>query len=99
MELGGNLNATKHYETNKLFTNGQHDFTLPLAAKYRQELNKLAENSVPAKKTIVSEDARIEPEIKNTDDAILSKQEKAKSSEKEELSDGSKMVIVKYYYY
>jgi hypothetical protein len=97
MELGGNLNAIKYFEANKLFTNGQHDFTLPLAAKYRQELSKLAESSVPSKKIIVPDEARPTTDTKNAVETTLSKPEKVKPTEKEEAYDGSKIVVVKYH--
>lgn len=44
MELGGNKAAKAYFEKNDLFSAGQHNYSLPQAAKYRTELVKKAES-------------------------------------------------------
>eukprot|EP00826_Nyctotherus_ovalis_P051267 TRINITY_DN6397_c0_g6_i1.p1 TRINITY_DN6397_c0_g6~~TRINITY_DN6397_c0_g6_i1.p1 ORF type:complete len:248 (+),score=71.93 TRINITY_DN6397_c0_g6_i1:182-925(+) len=48
MKLGGNKAAKAYFDKNDLTLNGQHDYTSPLAAKYRTVLAKKAEEALKA---------------------------------------------------
>ena len=82
MELGGNSNAHKYYDANKLVANGMHDFTAPLSAKYRQDLLKQAEQTVAKKPGVIQKVDVIQP--KEMKEEIVDK------------VDNSKIVAVKY---
>ncbi len=48
MELGGNKAAKAYFEKHDLVGAGQHNYTLPLAVKYRSDLAKRAESALQA---------------------------------------------------
>ena len=94
MEIGGNLNASKCFEINKLYTNGQHDYSMPLAAKYRQELCKLAEMQVHKKAS-----TEIKKEVKQPEAIKLIKDNEAtlneQANKQPECQPTGKLVAVK----
>ena len=91
MELGGNSNSNKYFEANKLYTNGQHDYSMPLAAKYRHELSKLAEMHVH-KKIIIE----VKEEVKQPETSANKEIEAIQVDDKpHEIQPSGKLVAIK----